>query len=386
MNQSIISNPIIISTHASDITGPAHYFKDFLIQQKRSLIFMSFPLSLADKNRPQFEVYIDGTIQEKGGSSFILPISFANYIKDIVLTITWTVKLTKKYHFANALFFGGNNLLTIAGLFLKAIKVVHKAIFYAIDYAEERYHNRILDGIYRGIDTFSARNADFVLSNTFRTIAVRKRQGVDEKRNIYTPNGAWTNTLPSNTRQNKENIDIIYFGALSIGKGLQYLIEAMGKINDSRLRLHIIGYGPYEETLRKLTTDYDLQTVTFYGTKTNKEIIQSLHKYDFSVNLITDAEGYLYYCDPLKIKESLANGVPVITSAVPEISEIVKNNKLGLVIQNPGNIDEIVGTLQGLIDNPETIQSFKQNLQKRKQEFTWEYIYTEMLRKIQDHE
>jgi|GEM_PF-3479405 len=385
MNKSLdfYRNPTIIATHASDISGPAHYLKEFLIGEKKTVIFMSFPLSKGDKTLPQYSVFIEGNKVESKLSNFMLPLFPLNYFKDILLTILWSRKLINKYHLRKTYFFSGNNLLTLSGLVLRAFKVVPKVIFYAIDYAEERFHQKVLNFIYRLIDGISARSADFVLSNTNRTIAVRKKQGVVKEKNILTPNGAWTNkTDITPLKRDEDGLKITYYGALTIGKGIQFILKALHKLKNQKVSLHIFGYGPYESELRLLKDKCQLENVFFHGSKPNREIIDHLHEYDFSINLITDKEGYLYYCDPLKIKESLANGIPVISSAVPEISERIQMEKLGVVIKDPENSKELVLALKNLLLHKDLIRNYRQNIERVKGEFTWEFIYSKMLEKI----
>jgi len=378
----------ILATHASDIYGPPDYLIRYLIDRTNHLIVFKYPLSVGDQNKPGYKIYINGAMVEEKKSSFILKPFILNYIKDIFLTIYYSMFLTRKYKLKINIFFGCNNLLTIAGIFISKLIKVNKVIFYSIDYSNKRFENKLLNRFYLLIDKISVIKSNFIWSNTNRTRGVRESQGAKKQNNILVPNGVTLSDIPKEINLDKKEIlikeriiNIEYHGYLAESKGIQNVILALEKLNKDNFTLSIIGYGPFEVNLKDLVkkSKYN-DKIHFLGKKTNKDILSTLASYDLCINLINLKEDYLRYCDPMKIKEALACKVPVLISNVPEIAERIKKDNWGLVIEDSENIDEISIALGKILNKPALLKTFKNNLNKVKEELDWNFIYDNALK------
>ena len=112
---------------------------------------------------------------------------------------------------------------------------------------------------------------------------------------------------------NQNEVSILYFGRLEKYKNVHIVIEALKYLPDTFV-LYIVGKGPYETELRKLTRKLGLENrVKFLGFLPEEELYTLLHSIDVVVNL-SDIEAF-----GIMVIESLAAGKPVIV-----------NNKLGL--------------------------------------------------------
>lgn len=153
---------------------------------------------------------------------------------------------------------------------------------------------------------------------------------------------------------------ILFVGRLVEVKGLNYLIEAMGLINQENEKdtiLYIIGEGDdlkyYQQKVTKLKLD---DCVLFVGTKSRKEMPTWYGACDL-LCLPSIEEG----C-PNVILEALASGRPVVASKVGGVPELI--NKKNGVLFNRGDIlglrvalntaletkwdrDEIINTIKG---------------------------------------
>ena len=65
---------------------------------------------------------------------------------------------------------------------------------------------------------------------------------------------------------------ILYVGRLVQFKGVRFLLEALGKINDPDFGLIIVGSGPQEAELRRFCSDEGLNNVFIEGSKTSDEL------------------------------------------------------------------------------------------------------------------
>jgi len=124
---------------------------------------------------------------------------------------------------------------------------------------------------------------------------------------------------------------ILYQGALNVGRGLEWIIEAMPLVESTVLV--IIGDGDIAKDLQKRVNNLNLnEKVFFLGRIAGSE----LHKYTSSADLglcLLENRGLNYYYSlPNRIFDYLHAGVPVLATNFPEISNIVKTHHTGILI------------------------------------------------------
>jgi glycosyltransferase involved in cell wall biosynthesis len=387
--KSKIYKDCILATHSSDIAGPPDHLITYLSDKTNYFVVIKFPLSPQDKIKPYYEVFKDGVSIEKRESSLILKPFVLNFIKDFFLTVKWSLKLSRKYKFKTNIFFGCNNFLAVAGQMVRVFKKIPNIVFYSVDYSDTRFGNKFLNSIYLWIDKRAAVKSDFVWSNTNRTRAIRREQGVKEEANVLATNGVWLDKIkivssklqvPSSKNR---IIRIEYHGYIAESKGIQNVVKALEEIGNQGFILDIIGYGPYEEELKSLVSKSAIKDrINFLGKKQNSEILAVLNSYDLCINLINPKEDYLRYCDPMKIREALSANLPVLLSSLPEVAETVRELNLGLVVEGSEDIEEIKGALNKVFKNPEILEEFKKNISKIRTNFDWNNIYGNALKDV----
>lgn len=124
-------------------------------------------------------------------------------------------------------------------------------------------------------------------------------------------------------------------------KNFDNLLKAWKQIeaNNDVYRLQIIGSGPEEEKLRKLTADLGLQRIEFAGVIPNQDIPGYLFKADAFV-LASFAESW-----GLVVNEAMAAGLPVILSKkINAHTALLQEGGNGYLF-DPNNIDEIAQKL-----------------------------------------
>jgi len=136
---------------------------------------------------------------------------------------------------------------------------------------------------------------------------------------------------------------ILYQGALNIGRGLEWMIDAMPLVNAAVFV--IIGDGdivnPLKEQVNKLNLN---DKVFFLGTISGSE----LHKYtpsaDLGICLLENRGLNYYYALPNRIFDYLHAGVPVLTTNFPEIANIVNIHHTGILINHyePEYLAEVI--------------------------------------------
>lgn len=113
----------------------------------------------------------------------------------------------------------------------------------------------------------------------------------------------------------------LYVGRLAKVKNLELLIEAFNRL--PQLELGIIGFGPMEQSLKKIAH----KNITFLGSVPNKELSKYYAEYDvFVLPSASEAWG-------LVVEEALNNGTPVIVSDRVGCKDDLVTNETGLVFK-----------------------------------------------------
>jgi len=135
--------------------------------------------------------------------------------------------------------------------------------------------------------------------------------------------------------KNLQGNTIITIGRLFEKKGIAYLIKAMKKVSESYPDTHlmVVGSGPLEGELMKLAKDLSLEkNVSFLGDRSNEECSELLSQSDLSVLacIIAD-DGDRDVC-PLTLQEAMAMEVPVISTNVASIPELIDDGINGIIV------------------------------------------------------
>ncbi len=125
-------------------------------------------------------------------------------------------------------------------------------------------------------------------------------------------------------KKEDKKIEILFVSRLIKGKGLQFIIPEMKRINqecDNRVNLVIVGDGPYREELEEITQKSGASLyVRFEGKKNKKELYPYYKSADFFI-LPSESEGM-----PNVVLEAMAMGLPVIMTPCGGSKELVQGN------------------------------------------------------------
>ena len=148
-----------------------------------------------------------------------------------------------------------------------------------------------------------------------------------------------------------ETIKFIVVSHLRHSKGIQDLLEALHQLTKeeiSKVTVDIYGMGPYEETLKVLSKQYDLENrVTFKGS--SPEIHLGLYTYDYML------QPTYMECFSLSILESLLSNVPVVTTRVGGNAEVIVSGENGW-LYDAGDITALTYIIKNIVSNKYSIQ------------------------------
>ncbi len=140
-----------------------------------------------------------------------------------------------------------------------------------------------------------------------------------------------------------EGPGILFIGRLVYYKGLEYLIQAMSRVN---AQLWVIGTGPLEPELRQLTVQLNMQgKVRFLGNVSDDEIPAYYHAFEVFV-LPSVANSEMFGMVQL---EAMACRKPVIATTLPTgVSWVNQQGVTGLLVP-PGNSEALADAINKLL-------------------------------------
>jgi glycosyltransferase involved in cell wall biosynthesis len=186
---------------------------------------------------------------------------------------------------------------------------------------------RLATGAADGIVTISETNkrAILAMNPSLDSAKIRVlRCGVDLERFRPAVNPLRTKTL-----------EIMSVGRLMAKKGHEYLIRACAELEAQQVDFHctIVGIGNLEQRLRNLIRELGLESrVDLVGPQSQEWIRDRLlHSDVFILACVTDLSGDRDGV-PVSIMEAMAMGVPVISTPVSGIPELVRDGETGLLV------------------------------------------------------
>lgn len=146
---------------------------------------------------------------------------------------------------------------------------------------------------------------------------------------------------------------ILAVGRLIAKKGFADLIRACGLILErgKSFRCEITGEGPLENELRGQIERLDLQNfVALSGAKPQREVRQRLAAANvFVLPSVVDPEGGMDNL-PTVIMEAMATGLPVVSTNIAGIPEMVVENETGFLLE-PGDAVGLANAIETSISN-----------------------------------
>lgn len=131
---------------------------------------------------------------------------------------------------------------------------------------------------------------------------------------------------PKMAGSGKDNgeINVLFVSRLIQGKGLQYIIPEMERVNTAcgrKVLLTIVGDGPYRGELERIMSESDAaQYVAFEGKKNKKELYDYYSKADLFI-LPSESEGM-----PNVVLEAMAMGLPILMTPCGGSEELIADN------------------------------------------------------------
>ena len=195
------------------------------------------------------------------------------------------------------------------------------------------------------------------------------------------PNGVDTELFSpaDEKRSTDEEVTLLFVSRLIERKGLQYVIPKMKHMENAsgkRLRLLIVGDGPYRAELERITAEFGVEgQVIFAGQKQKEELPDFYRQGDIFI-LPSKKEGM-----PNVVCEAMAAGLPVVMSPCEGSQELIQGNGV-IADADLDRFDEAI--LKVLALSPQDRRMMGDLGRKRAKEvFSWETVAEEYLRMLE---
>jgi len=165
-----------------------------------------------------------------------------------------------------------------------------------------------------------------------------------------------------------------YFGHLYEGRGIE-VIDGLAKCRPDAL---FLVFGGNESDIEERKRNNQLKNVVYAGHLPYPEAQEAMRSVDVllmpyqrTVSIGVAQHDTARWMSPMKMFEYLASGVPIISSDLPVLREVLKD-KVNCLLVDPENVDDWLNALGSLIENPD----FSANLGKQghidySSEHTW---------------
>lgn len=328
-------------TDAGPIHGPVDSITSYLQRKKIPYLLIAHPLYVGAK---AFSEDFNGKRAKK--REFGLTAKLPLPIKSLIETY-YSISLVSRRRFK--LVVAIDPLNCFAALILKRLNRITKVIFYTVDYAKMRFPNKLFNFLYHITDLYCVKNAGTVWNVSTRIIDVRKKQGVEKRRNIFVPNSPSFSSIKRSPANKVDRFKMaMVIGATHMPVVSKALLAIKDLVNKyPSLRLVLIGPFSKSEKMKNRISSLSLgKKVEVLGFLEHKELIKVLKGCGLGLALYTKDFPWTYYGDSMKAREYLVSGLPVIITNTTSTADDISNFEAGIVVKpNSTDIKNAIGKL-----------------------------------------
>ncbi len=223
------------------------------------------------------------------------------------------------------------------------------------------------------------RDADIRVANSegLRQMALRF---CDKYPFVVVPNGVdLSGYYPDKSKAEEKGdgtVNILFVSRLIERKGLQNIIPMLKQImkaTDKKIKLTVVGEGPYKEDLLRLTKENEVQQIVdFMGEKWGNELLSCYQAGDIFI-LPSSNEGM-----PNVVLEAMACGLPVVMTPCQGSDELIEGN--GYVTDIPGFTDRLIELIN---DDEKRILMGEASRKLVAERFSWDMVVEAYITKIE---
>lgn len=161
----------------------------------------------------------------------------------------------------------------------------------------------------------------------------------------------------------RNTFKIVYFGAMGLANGMDYIIDAIKYLKDNlEIEFVFMGGGATEPILKEKCETFGIQNAHFIGGFGLEELSAIVNLCDVSLVTFSDLP-ILATNSPNKLFDSLSAGKPIIVNSPGWTKDLVENFECGLFV-DPKNPEDLADKILHLKKNPNTCEKMGLNARK----------------------
>jgi glycosyltransferase involved in cell wall biosynthesis len=242
---------------------------------------------------------------------------------------------------------------------VKFINTYHSSMYnrFSAEYSARR----------KAIDKLTTRNdhVNIFVSQTVKEDICRTISFKGKK--IVLPNFASSGFHSSYQFNPGKTLRLVSVGTLRHPKNHEHSVEVMSQLTEHDITLDIYGYGPMENTVRKMIAETGARVRVI-----TDRIVDS--------NILTQYDAFLMSSlqegMSIALLEAISSGLPSVISDIPSFRETARNSALFFRLDNKRSA---FNTLLHVYHNKELLKELSQNAQKLSGEFTLDNHISKLL-------
>lgn len=314
--------------------------------------------------------------------------TFLQYAHHIVIIYYCLLRFGLQYDLCISL----ENFSFITAFPLQVLGLIKKHVYYSVDFLSERFPNPLLNWIYHAIDKFACEHSDANWVMVKEQENAKRRYYINLKAAPFTvvSVGYEKTIIKVRALDEIDFYNIVYMGVLIETMGVQLIIETMPLLikHFPKIHLTIVGSGKYKDHLKKLVEILQIRKhVKFEGfIESFRDLTDIIAGKSIALApYIPIASGYKYtsdpsISDPSKIKLYLCCGLPVVTTKVTTMSNLIEKTKSGLLIDYTK--EDLAEAIYFLLSHKKRYKNYKQAAIKLSEKFDINRILKKSIDKI----
>ena len=177
-------------------------------------------------------------------------------------------------------------------------------------------------------------------------------------------------------------LNVLFVGRLEKRKGFGFLLDAFKIVRAEVPQARLLVVGAFDDDDKKPFVEYvrrnRIHGVRFIGRVPEEELPRYYHTCD-----VFCAPSLGYESFGMVLVEAMAAGKPVVASAIPGYTEVVKSGAEGLLVP-PGDSQALARAIIHLLNNPQLREWMGEMGRKKAARYSWRQIASEVLEYYQE--